>query len=193
MDSSIVAALIAAGSAPLVLYAGVHAQAMIRRHQKKQKSEEDAEAKTSEYNERLVLLMCAIREVSRRQIERFVDIQEKMENEGTDLSRQEVRSIFNVMHYTTSSQTDVALKVGLTCPAVRDRWFYFLDLRTQYMEGVDDFTHEVDLERRRELSQLLEQLKAARNNLVEEMKIAAERLGCPLLLRDADVDDAGAP
>ncbi|OQR66050.1 hypothetical protein B6E66_00360 [Streptomyces maremycinicus] len=190
MESSIVIALIAAGSALTGIYAGVHAEAVKRKQLRKQRREEESEARVAAYNDRIVLLMCKIRVASRRQVERLTELQEHIESAHSGPSRQQVRSVSELMRASMSSQTDVALHVGLTCPPVRDRWFEFLDLRTRYVDRVEEFTHEADPGRRRELRTLLDRLAAARRDLVKEMKTAAEGLGRPLLIRDTDVDEA---
>jgi hypothetical protein len=191
MDGPTVTALIAAGSSLLVLYLGTHVEAIKERLKRKQKSKDELEEKKRRFNDRLVAHMVAIRETSRRQIEGFTRIQEQIEGAPEGSSRQEVDAVFSAARSTTSSQTDVALRIGLTCPAVRDRWFDFIDLRSRYMEGVEEFLQDADPGRHSELGLLLERMKAARSSLVDEMKVAAERLGHPLLVRDVDIDDSG--
>ncbi|MFE7896747.1 hypothetical protein ACFU3E_04230 [Streptomyces sp. NPDC057424] len=191
MDGPTVTALIAAGSSLLVLYLGTHVEAIKERLKRKQKSEDELEDKKRRFNDRLVAHMVAIRETSRRQIEGFTRIQKQIESAPHDLSRQEVGAIFSAARSTTSSQTDVALRIGLTRPAVRDCWFYFIGLRSRYMEAVDEFVQDAESRRHSELANLLEQLKAARSRLVVEMKVAAEELGHPLLVRDVDTDVSG--
>ncbi|MEU4463943.1 hypothetical protein AB0G20_09535 [Streptomyces sp. NPDC024017] len=191
MDGPTVTALIAAGSSLLVLYLGTHVEAIKERLKRKQKSKDESEEKKRRFDDRLVAHMVAIRETSRRQIEGFTRIQKEIESAPHDLSRQEVDAVFSAARSTTSSQTDVALRVGLTCPAVRDRWFDFIDLRSRYMEGVEEFLQDADPGRHGELGDLLERLKAARSRLLDEMKVAAEGLGHPLLVRDVDIDDSG--
>ncbi|MBW5423356.1 hypothetical protein GKQ77_17585 [Streptomyces sp. BG9H] len=192
MDSTIAAALIAGGMALVVFYLGKRKEVITERLKDRQKREGEEEAKRSKYNNTLVDHMCTIRNASRDHIAGFMYIQLQIESAGDGPSQEEVRSIFTAVRGTISVHTDVALEVGLTFPAVRDAWFRFDGLRTQYMEGVDGYTCDRNSRLPGELQLLLDEVTAARKDLVEEMKVAAKRLGRSLLVRDADLDDQGA-
>ncbi|MEW2612087.1 hypothetical protein AB0937_18175 [Streptomyces sp. NPDC047880] len=192
MDSSIVTAFIATGSSLAALYLGTHTEMIKERLKRKQKREDEEEMKISKLNAELFIHMCTIRDVSRNQIAKFTQLQEKIDSSDDSPSREELSSLFHSIRSTISTHTDVVLEVAPICPAVRDAWFHFDILRTQYMDEVDGCARGGEW-RASELGLLLDAVKAARSDLVEELKAAAKTLGYSLLVRHVDVDDQHAP
>lgn len=189
MGTNILVALIGVAGALLVyaLQARKKAKDDAREHENQQ------EAKKRKDNDTLIDRMCIMREASRRQLANFQVTYEKATGPQGGLTRAEVRAVCDAVRNTISVHADVAIAVGLVYPDVRDAWLHFDEVAAQYMEEIEACVHDENSQCPDDLHAVLDELKAARRDLMVAMKAAAADMGRPLLAQNANSSDLNTP